>query len=140
MPQSAAPGTLRADVLARLGTPTAVHALPAGERLQYSQQPSGSQVFNLDFDVAGRLQRVEQALAPAGMARIVIDVWTAADVERDFGRPGRIDRVALFDGVVWNYRFKEIGTYRWLHVHLDPAGVVRKVMLTDEVYAEPDRR
>lgn len=139
-PQWAPLGAPRADIVARLGPPTAVHALPSGERLQYSQQPSGTQIFNLDFDSSGRLARIDQVLSPAGMARIVVDVWTGADVEREFGRPGRIDRVALFDGIVWNYRFREVGTFRWLHVHLDPSGVVRKVMLTDEVHGEPERR
>ena len=140
VPQWAPLGATRAEVVARLGPPTAVHALPAGERLQYSQQPAGTQIHNLDFGASGRLERIEQVLSPEGMARIAVDVWTSADVERQFGRPGRIDRVALFDGVVWNYRFKEIGTYRWLHIHLDPGGVVRKVMLTDEVHGDPERR
>ena len=34
-------GALRAEVVARLGPPTAVFALPAGERLLYSELPAG---------------------------------------------------------------------------------------------------
>jgi ferric-dicitrate binding protein FerR (iron transport regulator) len=41
-----APGTPRADVLARLGPPGRVVALADGERLQYSQQPAGQFAYD----------------------------------------------------------------------------------------------
>jgi hypothetical protein len=133
VPQWEKPGALRADVLARLGPPTAVHALAQGERLQYSQQPAGTQVHNLDFDGDGRLLRNEQALQPAVLARIETDRWTRADVLRLLGQPGLIERVARFEGDVWTYRFEEPGgVRRRLHVHLDPGGVVRQIVATDE--------
>lgn len=133
VPQWEQPGASRAAVLARLGPPTAVHLLAQGERLQYSQQPAGTQVHNLDFDGAGRLVRVEQALQPAVFGQIVLNRWTGADVEQLLGKPGLIERVARFDGVVWTYRFEEPGgVRRRLHVHLDPGGVVRQILTIDE--------
>jgi hypothetical protein len=132
VPQWEQPGALRADVLTRLGPPTAVHALAQGERMQYSQQPAGTQVYNLDFDAAGRLLRVEQALDPAVFGQIGVDRWTRADVLRLLGKPGLVEHVARFDGDIWTYRFEEAGLRRQLHVHLDPGGVVRRILSTDE--------
>lgn len=132
MPQWEKPGAARADVIQRLGLPTAVYPMAAGERLQYSSQPSGVEVYNLDFDAAGRLRQVEQALEPENVARIVDHQWTANDVTRLLGKPALIERVARFDGVIWTYRYKDYSGLRRLHVHLDPAGVVRKVISTDE--------
>ncbi len=132
MPQWEKPGTARADVVQRLGPPTAVYPLAAGERLQYSRQPAGLEVYNLDFDATGRLHQVEQALEPENVARIVDHQWTASDVTRLLGKPALIERVARFDGVIWTYRYKDYSGLRRLHVHLDPGGVVRKVISTDE--------
>lgn len=133
VPQWEKPGTTRASVLAHLGPPTAVHALEPGERLQYSQQPAGTQVYNLDFDAAGVLVRVEQALQPDVLTRIEIGHWTGADVFRLLGKPALVERVARFDGPIWTYRFEAPGGLRRrLHVHLDPAGVVRQILTIDE--------
>jgi hypothetical protein len=137
VPQWEKPGALRADVVKRLGRPTAIHALPSGERLQYSQQPAGTQVHNLDFDAAGRLLSVDQALEPEKFGRIVLDQWTARDVERLLGKPALIEHVARFKGGIWTYRYQDVSGYRRLHVHLDPAGVVRQLLTTEEPYREP---
>lgn len=139
VPQWEKPGASRAEVLARLGKPTAIYALAEGERLQYSQQPAGTEVHNLDFDAAGRLVRVEQALDPGKFGRIRIDRWTARDVELLFGKPARVERVALFDGLVWTYRYRDASGFgfRRLHLHLDRSGVVRKWLITEEIESEP---
>lgn len=138
VPQWEKPGAPRADVIQRLGAPTAVYALPSsGERLQYSGQPFGTQVYNLDFDATGHLLSVDQALEPGKFDRIVADQWTVSDVEHLLGKPGLIERVARFDGYIWTYRYKDFSGYRRLHVHLDPTGLVRKVLSTDEPFGEP---
>jgi hypothetical protein len=49
-----------------------------------------------------------------------------------------VEKVARFDGDIWTYRFLEISRRRMLHVHIDPTGVVRRVMTTDE--PEPSER
>lgn len=139
VPQWEQPGAAREAVIARLGSPTAVHPLPDGERLQYSQQPAGRQVHNLDFDRDGRLVAVEQVMDPAVFARIETGRWTRGELLRQFGLPARVERVARFDGDVWTWRYLEAGSvFRQLHVYLDRAGVVRRVQSTDE--ALPDDR
>ena len=132
-------GSSRDATLAQLGPPTAVHRLPDGERLQYSYQPAGPWVHNLDFDANGRLLRHTQVMDPADFERhIVVDQWTRAEVLQRYGRPALVEKVARFDGDIWTYRFLEISRRRMLHVHIDPQGVVRRVMSTDE--PEPDER
>ena len=127
------PGTLRAEVIARQGPPTAVVALPSGERLLYSELPAGFAAYNLDFDASGRLVRNEQVLTQTRFETIPVGTWTAADVQGTFGPPLRVERVARFDGDIWTYRFRQNSDPRLAHVHLDRQGVVRMVMFTDEL-------
>ena len=126
-------GTPRAQVVAHLGPPTAVHALPQGERLLYSQLPAGTEVYNLDFDAAGRLVRTEQVLTQIRLESIPQDQWTRADLQRTFGPPLRVERVTFWNGDIWTYRFKQGSDPRFAHVHLDPVGVVRRIGFTDDI-------
>lgn len=140
MPERVEPGTPRADIESRLGRPTTVHALPGGTtRLQYSGQPSGPWVHNLDLGSDGRLLRHEQVMDAGWLLQhIRIGQWTRDDVFRGMGRPAMFERVARFDGEIWTYRFLEATRPRQVHVHLDPAGVVRQLMFTDEpTYDDP---
>ncbi|MDP2015688.1 hypothetical protein [Hydrogenophaga sp.] len=134
MPERATPGMQRAEIEKNLGRPTMVHALPGGAtRLQYSGQPAGQWVHNLDLGPDGRLVRNEQVMdAPWLLQRIEVGRWTQDDVLRNLGRPALVERVARFDGAVWTYRFLEATRPRQVHVHLDPAGVVRQLMFSDE--------
>lgn len=130
------PGASRTAVLDKLGPPAVRIALPdGGERLLYTTQPAGRQVYHMDFDAAGRLVRTEQVLTftrlaglPAGTSR--------DEVHRTFGPPMLVEHVASFDGDIWTYRFRDdLGTRRQGHVHITPQGRVAKVMFTDD----PDR-
>ncbi|HEY0201468.1 MAG TPA: hypothetical protein VGC24_07230 [Burkholderiaceae bacterium] len=135
------PGAQRADVLARLGAPTARYALPnGGERLQYSEMPAGVAVHNLDFDAQGRLYSVSQPLTPASLEQIRVDVWTANDVRLLLGNPMLVEHVAMFTGDIWTYRFLDMNSPRLVHVHIDPMGVVRRILYTDEVSGRDNQR
>ena len=59
-------------------------------------------------------------------------VDTKDDVYRMFGPPAKVERVYSFKGDIWTYRFLDNGNPRRAHVHIDPQGVVQKVMFTDE--------
>ena len=126
-------GALRAEVVARLGPPTASFPLPSGERLLYSELPAGFAAYNLDFDASGRLVRNEQVLTQARFENLPVGIWTTADVQRTFGAPLREERVARFEGDIWTYRFRQNSDPRLAHVHLDRQGVVRQVLFTDEL-------
>ncbi|MCU0958319.1 MAG: hypothetical protein MUF55_13745 [Hydrogenophaga sp.] len=82
MPERLVTGTPRADIERALGRPTAVIDGVAGTRLQYSRQPAGQQVFNVELDAQGRLRQVDQVMDPAWFARVEVDRWTREDVLR----------------------------------------------------------
>lgn len=127
------PGAHRADVLTGLGAPYSVSALQGTrERLLYSTLPAGRQVFHLDFDATGRLEHVEQVLTLARFSGVAPNQWTRGNVERTFGPPMRVERVARFDGDVWTYRFMDDYAPRLAHIHIDRAGTVRQRVFTDD--------
>lgn len=131
------PGASRDAVLRELGPPYFSSALPGGgERMVYTTQPMGRQVYHLDFDAQGRLVQRDQVLNFQNLAGIPAGT-PVEDVRRFFGPPMRVEQVARFDGDIWTYRFlDDMNTRRFAHVHIDRHGVVRKVMFTDE----PDPR
>ncbi|MBL7089107.1 hypothetical protein [Acidovorax sp.] len=133
LPAREQPGALRADVIARLGPPTATIALTSGERLLYSELPAGFAAYNLDFDASGRLMRNEQVLTQQRFESLSGGRWTRTDLQNTFGMPLRVEQVARFDGDIWTYRFRQNSDLRLAHVHLDRQGVVRQVLFTDEL-------
>ena len=136
------PGAARADVVARLGLPARTAPLDGGgERLLYSAQPLGRTVYHLDFDAQGRLARVDQVLTLARLQSIPLNQWTAIDVQREFGPPALVERVARFDGDVWTYRFlDDFNNERLAHIHIDRTGVVRSILFMDEFPRGDDAR
>ncbi|MGH6624533.1 MAG: hypothetical protein ACREBN_11195, partial [Burkholderiaceae bacterium] len=55
-PNSVPTGATLSEAKASAGTPTATWPLPdGGTRLQYSSQPAGQTVWNLDFNAKGQL-------------------------------------------------------------------------------------
>ena len=138
-PGRVAVGTPQAQLRQALGAPSATYpaAGGAGERLQYSYQPAGQRVVNIDLDAQGRVARVEQALS-AGLfgQRIQPNHWTRQDVLREYGPPARIEAVHNFKGQIWVWRYLEGPTWRLLFIDIDPAGVVRGWSTGDENVAD----
>lgn len=139
IPERIGAGALRAEIVQRLGTPTGEYALPdSGRRLQYSRQPEGQQVYNLDLDADGRLRRTEQVMDIDWLQqRVEVGRWHREDVLLHLGRPALVERVASFRGDVWTYRFLEVDRPRQAHLHIDPEGVVQLLMFTDELLPDP---
>ena len=132
-PGTVAAGASRDDVLRRYGTPTADFRLPGGGRLQYSRQPAGQQVYNIDLNADGKVASVTQALTEPQFAQVQLDVWRVADVERAFGKPALVGQVYSFKGDVWSYRYDYYGTNKQFHVFIDPQGLVRRTQSTEEI-------
>ena len=128
-PASQPLGSTEAEVLARLGPPTGRYPLATGERLQYSNEPAGSAVYNLDLDADHHLVRVDQPLVRGRIEQdMVIDQTTAEQIRQLYGAPMRIEKVARFEGDVWTYQFLDLNEPFYLHLHLDPGGVLRRVV------------
>ena len=133
VPEWQKPGTPLADIERTMGRPTLVEPLESGgQRLVYSRQPAGQQVYHMDFDAGQRLVRVTQVLTLENFQALRNGQDTQGSVRRRFGPPALLERVASFDGPIWTYRILDNGEPRQAHVHIDPAGVVRRVMFTDE--------
>ena len=139
MPERIAPGTPAAQVAESLGRPTGRYPLPdGGERWQYTRQPAGQQVYNVDLDSQGRVAKVEQALNEALFAqRIQPDRWTQSDVLREYGPPAQTMGVHNFDGVIWVWRYADGPVWRLLYIDIDPSGVVRHYSVGDESLPDP---
>lgn len=120
------PGMSREDVISRYGTPSRVLPLGEGTRLQYSGQPAGQTAVMVDLDAAGKVIRAREVLTLAEFSKIEVGKWTRADVEREFGRPARMDRVASWSGDIMNYRWRDAGTNMLFWVYLDAANVVQR--------------
>jgi len=119
-------GAPRDEVVARYGSPTAVVPLGSSSRLQYSQQPAGQSVLMVDLDADGRLVSAQQVMNPAAFKRVVVGSWTRQDVEREFGRPAMLDRVASWPGDVMTYRWLDVNQDMFFFVYLDAANVVQR--------------
>ena len=120
------PGTPRAEVLALYGQPSREVPIANGSRLQYSYQPSGQQAVMVDLDAAGRVVSSRQVLQSTEFARIGINQWSRADVEREFGRSATIDRVANWPGDIMTYHWQDASQDMYFYVYLDRANVVQR--------------
>ncbi len=127
-PDQLAPGSARDTALQTLGAPTARYPLPGGggERLQYSRQPAGQQVYNVDVDAAGKVSAATQMLNESQFAKVPAGTWRADDVLRQFGKPAYVSRVGSYVGEVWVYRYKDTAFDRLFYVYVDPTGLVAK--------------
>jgi hypothetical protein len=120
------PGTPRAEVLVKYGKPSREVGLANGTRLQYSYQPAGQQAVMVDLDAAGRVVSSRQVLQSAEFARIGINQWNRADVEREFGLSATIDRVANWPGDIMTYHWKDASQDMYFYVYLDSANIVQR--------------
>ena len=120
------PGTPRAEVLALYGQPSREVPIANGSRLQYSYQPAGQQAVMVDLDAAGRVVSSRQVLQSTEFARIGINQWSRADVEREFGRSATIDRVANWPGDIMTYHWQDASQDMFFYVYLDSANIVQR--------------
>ncbi|MCZ2104398.1 MAG: hypothetical protein OZ923_04130 [Comamonadaceae bacterium] len=139
VPQWQKPGTPLAQIEQGMGQPTRSVALPdGGQRLIYSYQPSGQQVWQMQFDAAQRLVSATQVLTVEQFQKLRPGVDTRASVLDTFGPPALVEGVASFEGDVWTYRILENNIPRLASVHIDPRGIVQRVVFTDEIRADAD--
>ncbi len=122
---SVQPGMSRDEVVTRLGQPGRVLPLQDGTRLQYSYQPAGQQVFNVDLDASGRVVQFRQMLVAQEFQRIEVGQWTRADVERAFGPPASVEHAAHWQGDILSYRWSN-GQDMFYWIYLDNNNVVRR--------------
>ena len=120
------PGMLRQDVIAHYGAPSRVVPLSSGTRLQYSTQPAGRSVVMVDLDAGGTVVAARQVMTPKEFSRVEPGKWTRQDVEREFGRPATVDRVASWAGDILTYRWLDSDQRMYFWVYLDGQGMVQR--------------
>ena len=120
------PGMSREQVMASYGTPTRTLPLATGTRLQYSRQPAGQSAVMVDLDAAGKVVAVREVLTLQEFLRIEPGQWTRDEVEREFGPPARVDRVASWSGDIMNYRWRDNLQDMLFWVYLDAGNRVQR--------------
>ena len=120
------PGMLREQVLASYGTPTRIVPAGSGTRLQYSRQPAGQSVVMVDLDAAGKVVAVREVMKFQEFLKIEPGRWTREDVEREFGPPAWVDKVASWPGDIMNYRWRDSAQDMFFWVYLDASSRVQR--------------
>lgn len=126
IPGSVKPGYDEAQVRSAAGRPTSNIVLPGGgQRWQYSGQPWGQWVWNIDFDAQGKVVSAEQVLTDEAFLRVRPGKDTRADIIREFGQPADSFHYRLRDEYAYMYRYFTAGGFHAaMFVYFDPAGVV----------------
>jgi hypothetical protein len=128
-------GASEAEVVARMGAPTARRAAPdGGWRLEYARGPMGLHTYLLDVDAAGRLQRWEQVLDAAHFAAVTPGLSREALLWQ-LGQPTETRRYARQNEDVWHYRHDSVLCW-WFEVSLAIDGPVRTTGYTTDPRCE----
>lgn len=121
-------GETEAEVVAKLGKPTARIPDNKGHWLEYSHNPWGQEIYMARFGSDGRLISYEQVLTVEKFATIKPGLSTKTDVLRTIGHPSETMYLSRQQLEVWTYPYKEYGVWNsMMHVHFDNAGIVRKM-------------
>ena len=78
------------------------------------------------LDAAGKVVTARQMMTLAELSKIEPGKWTRDDVEREFGRPASMDRVASWLGDIMSYRWLDITQDMYFWVYLDGGNVVQR--------------
>jgi len=113
-----------ADVRARFGEPAVVYDDGGGARtFEYPRQPEGSANYMISIGPDGRMTALRQVLQPATFARVTPGLDTA-QVRRLLGRPAKMQRFALKQQEVWDWRFADGTQTKLFSVTFDRDGRV----------------
>ncbi|MGN6703853.1 MAG: outer membrane protein assembly factor BamE domain-containing protein [Burkholderiaceae bacterium] len=124
-PDAVHPGETEADVIARLGPPTARYADGADHLLEYRHGRFGQTTWMARIGPDGRLVSYDQVLTLEHFADIRVGKDNKQDVLRKIGAPSE-KTVYGFPGLeTWNYPYKERDVWDSLmSIYFDRNGVV----------------
>ena len=124
-PQLVKPGDTLDSVLDELGAPDARVRTQAGERLVYSLQPMGREVWWIWADEKGRVIQREEVLDRKHMALVQPGRSKVEDVQNLFGRCAQTYHFALKGEDARMYRFLDAGLFPMAFwVQYDPKTLV----------------
>jgi hypothetical protein len=127
-PTAVVAGDTQAEVVRKMGPPTAVYTMPDGlPRLEYNRMPAGRKTYMIDFDAAGRVTHWEQVLDEQHFLAIVPGM-RSTDVLRLIGPPSERGAYARPEPArTWSYRYEVYPRCQMFQVAIDAR--------TDEVLA-----
>jgi hypothetical protein len=132
-------GTPESTLLAKLGPPKEVYALPNGnKRLMWPTQPLGETTTAADIDPNGIAVTIEQVLTTRHFAQAQPQTWTQHDVLIHFGKPEETAYFPLMKREVWSYRYVENNIwYKLYHFYFDDKGVLQTTQKSDDPLHDP---
>ena len=122
------PGETEEQVVARLGTPTAIYPDGNTRLFEYAAGPFSQYQYMARIGPDHRLVSYEQVWTLQNFQAIRVNQDNRDDVLRRVGRPTEVMRYARVPFDAWNYGFKESGVWNsQMTVYFDDQGIVRKV-------------
>jgi hypothetical protein len=132
-------GEPEAEVIAKLGNPTARLRDGPEQLLEYARGPWGQQTYMARISPEGKLTSYEQVLTLQKFATLKPGEATKADVLRTIGHPSETSYLSLSQLEVWSYPYKESGAWdSIMHVHFDNNGTVRMMQNGPDPRFDPD--
>jgi hypothetical protein len=120
-------GEPEAAVLARLGTPTGRHTLPAGgTRLEYATGPMGRHTWMVDLGANGTVRSWHQALEEPRLHEFQARApgLSIDELLRTLGRPAERQKLGWVRGEVWSWRYPT-NDCLWYQVSIGEDRIVR---------------
>ncbi len=127
MARPPAPGQTEAEVLQRMGRPSATYAMAGGaRRLEYATGPWGRQTWMVDVDAGGRVTGATQVLEESSLQAFQARAPGMAREEllRTLGTPGERKSGGWQGGEVWSWRYPT-NDCLWFQVSVGSDGKVR---------------
>ncbi|MQR01761.1 outer membrane protein assembly factor BamE domain-containing protein [Glaciimonas soli] len=122
------PGESEAQVIDRLGLPTATYQKGNQRILEYNRGPFGQETYMAFIAPDGNLMSYEQVLTTNTFAKIKVGEFNKDDVLRTIGHPTDTITYSRVNLEGWNYSYKENGVWNsQMTVYFDPQGIVRKL-------------
>lgn len=126
-PNNLKPGASIDDVRRQMGAATDEKKLEDGTRVWwYVRGPQGYDTYKVIFDKDERVTSITQVLTEANFRNIVAEKSTKADVLELLGRPRETMTFPLLKEEVWTWRYKDVTIDKYLHVHFDLDGRVKR--------------
>lgn len=107
-----------AEVRAKLGAPSQEHPNADGTTtLEFSRQPAGTECYMVTIGPDQVMQKLEQVLTEANLARVVTGMEGDA-VRRLLGKPGSTTRYENVNEDVWDWHVASTLTTEEAHFHV----------------------
>ncbi len=117
-----------ADVEALMGKPAErIERSSGGSVFYYPRGPVGRETYAVLIGADGKVQRVEQRLTDANIARLVPGTTSERQVRELFGPPAATTHYARLERDVWEYPMDPLSTPFVLYVQFSADGIVREV-------------